>query len=221
MTTKKDYVYGELKKLILNEEFKEGELLISENEICKRYNVSREPVRRALKKLIEKGYVNSKQGKGYYINPREIYLNTTIASLSVESKAKHSTIVLEFKTILNHIGEQFNSKYLHTYKRIIKTEDNVIYEEGYVPYDLFENFNIKKCEGSILSYFQHEMKYTLTHDRKELKSMLIEDEHIINQYTPKKVTHSIQTTHNLYSNNVLIQISKQIKYNSDVTIIST
>ncbi|AVQ45992.1 hypothetical protein [Clostridium botulinum] len=141
---------------------------------------------------------------------RNKFKNNTIESLSVESKAKHSTIVLEFKTILNHIGEQFNSKYLHTYKRIITTEDNVIYEEGYVLYDLFENFNIKKCEGSILSYFQDEMKYTLTHDRKELKSMLIEDEHIINQYTPKKVTHSIQTTHNLYSNNVLIQISKQI-----------
>lgn len=221
MTTKKDYVYGELKKLILKGEFKEGELLISENEICKKYNVSREPVRRALKKLIEKGYINSRQGKGYYVNPREFYLSTTIASLSVESKVIHSTIVLEFKTILNDIEEHFNSKYLHAYKRIVITEDNVVYEEGYLPYDLFEDFNIKKCEGSILNYFENEMNLLLTHDRKELKSVLVDGDHIINKYSPEKISHSIQTTHNLYSNNALIQISRQIKYNSDVTIISS
>lgn len=221
MATKKDYVYSELKKLILNEKFKEGELLISESEICKRYEVSREPVRRALKKLIEKGYINSKQGKGYYINPRDFYLNTTIASLSVESKMKHTTTVLEFKTILNELEDRFNSKYLHAYKRIIETEDNTIYEEGYLPYDLFENFNIKNCEGSVLNYFEEEMNLSLTHDRKELKSVLVNLDHVINKYSPIIVSHSIQTTHNLYSNNLLIQISKQIKFNSDITIIST
>lgn len=219
--TKKDYVYNELKKLILKGEFKEGELLISENEICKRYGVSREPVRRALKKLKEKGYVNSRQGKGYYINPEEFYLSTTIASLSVESKEIHSTTVLEFKTNLNDMKDYFNSKYLFTYKRIIEAKDNVIYEEGYLPYDLFENFNIKKCEGSILDYFENEMNLTLTHDRKVLKSVLVDKNHVINKFTPEKITHSIQTTHHLYSNNILIQISRQIKYNSDVAIVST
>lgn len=219
--TKKDYVYEEIKKLILNGEFKEGELLISENEICKKYNVSREPVRRALKKLKEKGYVNSKQGKGYYINPKDFYLNTTIASLSVESKKIHSVIVLEFKTILNDKKEYFNSKYLYVYKRIVKTDNNVTYEEGYLPYDFFEGFSIKDCEGSILNYFRDQKNLTLTHDRKELKSILIDNDHIVNRYMPEKITHSIETTHHLYSNNLLIQISKQIKYNSNVTIVST
>ena len=71
MTTKKDYIYGEIKNLILNGEFKEGELLISENEICKRYNVSREPVRRALKRLKEKGYI----GKNVIIGVRPEHLD--------------------------------------------------------------------------------------------------------------------------------------------------
>lgn len=220
MITKKDYVYGELKKLISKGDFKEGELLISENEICKRYNVSREPVRRALKKLKENGYVNSKQGKGYYINPREFYLNTTITSLSVESNKIISTSVLDFKVIKNDIKEFSGSEYLYSYSRVIETNDNVIYEKGYIPKDLFESFSIEKCKGSILSYFEDEMKLTLTHDRKELKSIMVESDHIINQYIPEKITNSIQTTHQVYSNNSLIQISRQIKYNSNIIIVS-
>lgn len=220
MTTKKDYIYGEIKNLILNGEFKEGELLISENEICKRYNVSREPVRRALKRLKEKGYINSKQGKGYYINPREFYLNTTITSLSIESNNLNSTIVIDFSVIPNDFKQKFTSETLYKYKRIIKTDDNVIYEEGYLPRDIFEDFNEEKCRGSILNYFEKDKNLTLTHDRKELKSVLVHENHIINQYSPQKITNSIETTHNVYCNNLLIQISKQIKYNSDITIVS-
>lgn len=220
MTTKKDYIYEEIKKLILNGEFKEGELLISENEICKRYDVSREPVRRALKKLKEKGYINSKQGKGYYINPREFYLNTTITSLSVESSKINSIIVIDCRIIENKMKNYFSSEFLYTYRRIIKTDDNVIYEEGFLPKNIFEDFDENKCSGSILNYFEKDKNFTLTHDRKELKSVLIDSEHIINEYSPGKVTNSIETTHNVYCNNLLIQISKQIKYNSDITIVS-
>ncbi|MCT4662113.1 MAG: GntR family transcriptional regulator [Tissierellales bacterium] len=221
MATKKDYVYRGLKTMILNGEFKEGEQLISESEICKKYDVSREPVRRALKKLIDKGYINSRQGKGYFVNPREFYMTTTIASLSIESKNRHTTTVLEFKTILNDFEDRLQSKYVHVYKRIIQTDDNVIYEEGYLPYDLFDDFNIEKCEGSILKYFEDDKGIQLTHDRKDLKSVLVAESHVINKYSKEKIGHSIETVHNLYSNNQLIQVSKQIKQNSDITIVST
>lgn len=109
----------------------------------------------------------------------------------------------------------------YVYKRIIQTDDNVIYEEGYLPYDLFDDFNIEKCEGSILKYFEDDKGIQLTHDRKDLKSVLVAESHVINKYSKEKIGHSIETVHNLYSNNQLLQVSKQIKQNSDITIVST
>ena len=39
-------------------------MLPSENELTKKYNVSRETIRKALTLLLENGYIQKKQGKG-------------------------------------------------------------------------------------------------------------------------------------------------------------
>ena len=61
-----DYVFDTLKLEILNLELKPGQA-ISENEICARFDVSRTPVREALRRLQEQGFVNTVPYSGTYV----------------------------------------------------------------------------------------------------------------------------------------------------------
>ena len=57
-------IFLDLEAAILNQRFISGDLLPSENELVKQYNVSRETIRKALNLLLEKGYIQKIQGKG-------------------------------------------------------------------------------------------------------------------------------------------------------------
>lgn len=61
-----DYVFDTLKEEILNLELKPGQP-ISENEICARFDVSRTPVREALRRLQEQGFVHTVPYSGTYV----------------------------------------------------------------------------------------------------------------------------------------------------------
>lgn len=54
----------DLKKLIEDGKYKKGELLPSENELCKTYETTRPTVRQALAELTNMGYIVRQQGKG-------------------------------------------------------------------------------------------------------------------------------------------------------------
>lgn len=61
-----DHVFDTLKQEILTLELKPGQP-ISENEICARFEVSRTPVREALRRLQEQGFVNTVPYSGTYV----------------------------------------------------------------------------------------------------------------------------------------------------------
>ncbi|MBX3255337.1 MAG: GntR family transcriptional regulator [Chitinophagaceae bacterium] len=54
----------DLKKLMEEGKFKQGDLLPSENELCKSYNTTRPTVRQALAGLTNMGYITRHHGKG-------------------------------------------------------------------------------------------------------------------------------------------------------------
>jgi len=58
----------DLRKLIEDGKYKKGELLPSENELCKTYNTTRPTVRQALSELTNMGYIVRQQGKGSLVS---------------------------------------------------------------------------------------------------------------------------------------------------------
>lgn len=72
--TKCDYVADELKKQIASGEYKEGDQLPPEPELCQMFGVSRITVREALKKLNMMGLVDIRQGKGTFVRPIDLSL---------------------------------------------------------------------------------------------------------------------------------------------------
>ena len=63
-----------LRKHILDGVYKEGDLLPSENELCRLYGMTRPTVRQSLSTLVHDGYIKKYQGKGSIVHrlPREI-----------------------------------------------------------------------------------------------------------------------------------------------------
>ena len=67
-TPKYVFVADWLKQNIKNNTFKIGDKLISENQICDKFNVSRQTARQAVAVLEREGLVLKRQGSGTYIN---------------------------------------------------------------------------------------------------------------------------------------------------------
>jgi DNA-binding GntR family transcriptional regulator len=67
-------LYEILRKRIIDGVYSEGELLPSENELCKLYGMTRPTVRQSLSALATDGYISRHQGKGSIVSnlPREI-----------------------------------------------------------------------------------------------------------------------------------------------------
>lgn len=61
-------VIDDLKALIDKGQYKKGELLPSENDLCRTYNTTRVTIRQALSGLINMGYIVRKHGKGSIVS---------------------------------------------------------------------------------------------------------------------------------------------------------
>ena len=64
---KKDYIYDEIKKMIIMGELKQGENII-EKDLIDKFDVSRTPIREALKILDMEGWIYSNPRKGYNVS---------------------------------------------------------------------------------------------------------------------------------------------------------
>lgn len=71
-TTKYSIIYKEIRERILDGTILPGAKIDSENMLCKRYDVSRYTVRRALADLISEGLVEARHGQGTFCTLRRL-----------------------------------------------------------------------------------------------------------------------------------------------------
>lgn len=62
-----DEIFSQLKESIETKQYKSGDKLPTEKELCDMFNVSRQPIREALNSLKSLGYITSKQGEGSFV----------------------------------------------------------------------------------------------------------------------------------------------------------
>ncbi|WP_414042587.1 FadR/GntR family transcriptional regulator [Macrococcus sp. EM39E] len=60
-------IFNQLKESIEHKQYKLGDKLPTEKELCEMFNVSRQPVREALNSLKATGFIESKQGEGSFV----------------------------------------------------------------------------------------------------------------------------------------------------------
>ena len=86
----------------------EGDLLPSENELCKLYGMTRPTVRQALSNLANDGYISKHQGKGSIVHliPREIGILSVSGTTSAVGERNLKTRII-VKPVIRKWPEEF------------------------------------------------------------------------------------------------------------------
>ncbi len=88
-------IVGDIERLVRSGEYPEGHLLPSMNELASLLDISKETVKKAYSLLRDKGYIDAKQGKGFYV--------------STSDKANKLNILVLFDKLSNYKQVLFNS----------------------------------------------------------------------------------------------------------------
>jgi GntR family transcriptional regulator len=111
-------IYIQLQDIILNKieekKYLPGEAIPSERRLAEKYNVNRMTVKKAINKLVEKGYLYRKTGSGTFVVKRDskkIDLGYSTGNTSISAIMKESGIQISNKVF--GIGDVLGSHYLN------------------------------------------------------------------------------------------------------------
>jgi len=95
-------IYELLRKHILEGVYKEGDILPSENDLCRLYQITRPTVRHALSKLTNDGLIHKHQGKGSIVHhiPQDIGILSVSGTTSALGNKILKTHILSGPTVI-------------------------------------------------------------------------------------------------------------------------
>lgn len=171
-------IFLDIESDILNQQYKAGELLPSENKLSKKYNVSRETIRKALTLLLESGYIQKKQGKGSIVLDIKRF-NFPISGLTsykelqdAQNINSETLLVKNQKEIIpEHIATFLNvSKDIevHALIRARKVDGEiVILDKDYLLTSVITDLPDDEAKKSLYNYIEKELELTIGYARKE------------------------------------------------------
>jgi len=150
---------------IENKEFKDGEKLPTEEELCSYFNVSRISVRKAFDELTHEGYIIRKHGKGSYVNAGVTVMQlNTLQGFTEEMKARGMEVTSKILSFIlidadNHIGEKLQIEekskvYVIERLRYVDQEPMAI-ETVYIPYFYCPDLNKHDLNNSLYGILQN------------------------------------------------------------------
>jgi DNA-binding GntR family transcriptional regulator len=193
-------VIDDLKTLIDKGTYKKGELLPSENDLCKTYSTTRVTVRQALTGLINIGYITRRHGKGSIVSePRQ---GLGILSLSGVTAGVGdqvlTTVILQKQTKQNwpadffhELNEEEKSRGCISFNRLRHINGTpVLYEETFITnigLTRFTSRNLENCSlfKVLKEHYQIEVK------EGEQKIWAIHGDKNISKLLDIKTTHPI------------------------------
>ena len=128
ITNKNTIAYNRIKEMILNNEFKCGEI-ISENSLAAKLEMSRTPIREAILALYNEGYVEIHKGVGVlvkYVTLKEVYDINAVR------------VVLEKFAVRNAVNEIQTYQLDNLILRWNKLKDRISQGKEYEPRELFD-----------------------------------------------------------------------------------
>ncbi|MBM6615819.1 trehalose operon repressor [Desemzia sp. RIT804] len=171
-------IYLDLEADILNQRYRPGELLPSENKLAMNYNVSRETIRKALVLLLESGYIQKQQGKGSIVLDVERF-NFPVSGLT-SYKELQQTQHIKGKTILTvnqrqllpeHVTQQLDlpiDTEVHYIERQRQVDgESVILDKDYLVTSIIPQVPDKEAENSLYHYIEEVLGLTIGYAQKE------------------------------------------------------
>lgn len=189
----------------------EGEVILAN-----RYQTTRNTIRKALAVLKEEGYIHTRQGSGIYVNPRELYNEQKLLTLSdrfekvkLDSKVLLYEIVLGDEALLSKFNFDRPTEFVH-YKRVRYLDHRpMTIEETWMPRHMIPWFKIDDLYGSVMSRLEEH--FHISHDFKQVSAIALSKEsaNLLNRSTHDL---SLQIIHQVYLvRSVLIQYTVEIQ----------
>ncbi|MGX7059841.1 GntR family transcriptional regulator [Vagococcus humatus] len=204
MTNKSSPLYvsiaEELSNKILSNYFKEGELLPTELQLCRYFNVSRVTIRQSLQLLVEKGFVEKKQGSGtkviYSKQIETVNRSSKITSFTEEilaSGKKPSSKIITFqlekasKTVASKLNITAGNP-VFFYERIIFS-DNLpcSLEKGYLSASDYPDFSVNHLMQSKFHYIEQIKHQIIDYSHQTVDAILA------NHYLARKLSVPVNT----------------------------
>lgn len=179
MVSKFHKIYNEIAEEIQKGQFKPGDTLPSEGDLCDRFSTSRETIRKALNLLVQNGFIHKIQGKGSVvldINKFDFPFGGLVSFKEVSQKMgrKSRTMVHDFglyhpdSFISKQLG--ISSKdYVWKVKRTREIEEEkIILDKDYINSKLVPALTKEICENSIYEYLENELELKISFAKKEI-----------------------------------------------------
>jgi DNA-binding GntR family transcriptional regulator len=133
-----------LREQISEGQFRPGDRLPSESQLCKSFQVSPMTVRRAINVLLEQGVVSTAQGRGTFVKPLQLGAVTfgleQLQTLFTEAgtttvKMLEASIVKADSAISEKLGVSVGDRIIHIRRLFSKNHEPRIYHVEYMIYD--------------------------------------------------------------------------------------
>lgn len=173
-----------LKELIQSGRYQQGEKLPSEVELSVLCSVHRNTLRQAIADLVSQGFLKKEKGMGTFVSkPHPVAVKHKLKQISSfsddlkEIGASEKTIILEKK--VQKAGEHVaNALFLGSSQRTIvirrlRTGDDVplIYEESYLPYDMFSPILKMDLTGSMYKIISKNFDTVLERSEQTIRAV--------------------------------------------------
>lgn len=176
--SKYQMIYQELLNQIKSNEIKANTYLPSENELMKKYDASRDTIRKSLNLLVQNGYIVKEKGKG----SRVIDLNiinfpvSGVTSFKELEKTFHGTVETIVQVFLEEEVSESLKKHLfmedgHVYhvERVRKIDgEKVILDIDYLNAQVVPGLMIEHAKDSLYAYIEKQLGLKISFAKKEI-----------------------------------------------------
>lgn len=172
-------IYSQLVNKIVNGEYVVNDLLPSENELMKLYNVSRDTVRKSLNMLTQEGYIYRSKGKGSIVldtNRFEFPVSGIVSFKEIGKKLgkEFSTEVkvLECKSQEKNVCDLLKIDTEENVWKIFRTRkidnENIILDKDYILKKYVPYLDYSICENSIYEYIENVYDLKIVYAKKQI-----------------------------------------------------
>jgi GntR family transcriptional regulator/GntR family frlABCD operon transcriptional regulator len=193
-------LYELVRKHIDNGVYKVGDLLPSENELCRLHGLTRPTVRLALMALVNDGYIRKQQGKGSIVAdiPKGIGILSVMGTTHALKNKNLKTIMIEKPVIIPWPNEfMFGLSELElesgclTFKRLrLLDEKPIFYDISYIPNINLPRFTSRNFENkSLLDIMRRAYQVEVKGGEQKIKALHASSE--ICQYLKLECNHPV------------------------------
>lgn len=175
---------------IYQKNYKNGDILPTERDLAKKFNVSQLTVNKALDELAKTGLIEKIQGSGSYVRKLKIEEKViTMSSFTEEQKRAGNTIktkILKYSLkkckdfSIPNLDNKLQIKktdYVHYIKRLRYVNDSpALLQDVYVSAIQIPDIDIDELKGSFYSYVENKLKLELGNGYSHLEAVLPNDE---------------------------------------------